>query len=428
MKRITILAVAIAAASALAFSQDGEGADAGGRALGFSLTGSTGARASLSLKNEDSAFASVSTAKTSSAAGVVDGKLAFSRNYSALGLLDFSLSDAAVIDHEAGSTIEEPVFLINELYADLNIGDAFFLRLGKQRLSWGAGYVFNPSDPVNPPKDPTASRAVREGVPALKAELISEYVSLMAFSVLHDEVEELGYGAKLSTSVVPNSDIALSGYWSPSQSWTAALNASIAPFYELPGWDTIQVWIEGGIYDQARYKAYAEGALPGSAAAVAASGTQYAVLGGLSAQVPGLRTFFLAEYYHLSEGLPGDESAAVYRALGSPDPAIAGASSAWYSELARRPARLARDYLFASLSQPSITDSGDPLLDKIGLSATCLVNLSDLSLYASGGLSLGFVDDASIDLSADWFSGDGESEFGNAPSSLAFGLEVKVFF
>jgi hypothetical protein len=426
MKRFVILAAAVAAALIPAIAQEADSVGSVGSAgpnFGFSLTGSAGAWASLSIGNDDSVFVVPPAVNAASAAGIIDGKLSFSRNYSALGLMDFSFSDSMAIDHDSGSTIEKPDFAINELYADLNLGDALFLRLGKQRLSWGAGYVFNPSDPVNPPKDPTASRSVREGVPALKAEIISESVSLLAFSVLHDEAEELGYGAKLSTSVIPNSDIAVSAYWSPSQSWTTALNASVAPFYDFPGWDTIQLWFEGGLYDKARYAAYAEGALPGSAAIVAAQGNQYAVLGGMSAQIPVLRTMLLAEYYHLSEGLPRADSEAVYAAIRAYP-----ASSPWLGELARRPARLGQDYFFASLRQPSITDSGDPILDKIGLSASCLVSLTDLSLYSTGGLTLGLVDDASIDLSAAWFAGDDESEFGNAPDSLSFSLEMKVFF
>jgi hypothetical protein len=46
--------------------------------------------------------------------------------------------------------------------------------------------------------------------------------------------------------------------------------------------------------------------------------------------------------------------------------------------------RQGRDYLFLSLSQPGITDSGHPVLDKIGLSASCLANLDDASLSPWG--------------------------------------------
>jgi len=333
-----------------------------------------------------------------------------------------------MLDHADGSTLESMSFTVNELYSDLNFGDLMYLRLGKQRLSWGSGFVFNPSDPVNPPKDPTDQRAIREGVPALKAEIIEKPVSLMAFAVLYDDYKETGYGAKLSTSAIPNSDVSLSGYWSPSQSWTGALNASVAPFYELPGWDTVQIWVEGSLCGKGRYEDYAPGSAPGSAAAVAPEGTQWAALFGSSATLPIVKTVALAEYYHLSEGLSAADLASVYRALRSSDAGVVASSSAWYAELARRPGRQGSDYLFASLTQSTVTESGDPTFDKIGLGLSCLVNLVDGSTYASADLALAFVKDSSVDLSGSWARGGPDSEFGNAPAKAGLSLEVKVFF
>jgi hypothetical protein len=421
MRRPIAIAAILAAACALFAEEPPSSAGPS-----FALSGTVDPSASISLENEDSAFAGLSPFPNAGAAAYIDGKLSFSREYRSLGLLDFSFKDAALIDHVDGKTLESLSLEVNELYTDLNFGDLFYLRLGKQRLRWGSGYVFNPSDPVNPPKDPTSQRAVREGVPALKAEIIAKPVSLMTFAVLHDDYREAGYGAKLSTSAVPNSDISLSGYWSPSQSWTGALNASIAPLYDLPGWDSLQLWFEGSAYGKGRYEGYAEGGLPGSAATEDPSGAQYAALFGGSAQLPVLRTLLLAEYYHLSEGLSSSELGAVYKALR--DPATAGASSAWYAELAARPGRQASDYLFASITQSSITDSGDPVLDKIGLGLACLLNLVDGSTYATANLSFAFVKDSEVDLTCAWARGGADSEFGNAPAALSLGLEAKVFF
>jgi hypothetical protein len=420
VKRIIIVASILAAlASALS------AADAG--SASFALTGVVDPDAAISIKNADSAFAAFPFSDAS-AYGEIDGKLSFSRDYTSLGLLDFSYRDAAQLDHLNGSTLESMSFTVNELYSDLNFGDLFYLRLGKQRLSWGSGYVFNPSDPVNPPKDPTNQRAIPEGVPALKAEIIAKPISFMAFSVLYDDYTEMGYGAKLSSSAIPNSDVSVSGYWSPNQSWTGALNASVAPFYKLPGWDTIQVWFEGSAYGEGRYEAYADGSLPGSVATASPTGTQYAVLLGSSATVPVLRTVALAEYYHLTEGMNASELGSVYKALHSSNPTVAGASSSWYNELARRPGRQASDYLFVSLTQSTVTDSGNPVFDKIGLTLACLVNLVDGSTYATSDLSLTYVKDTSIDLTTAWASGGEDSEFGNAPAKLSLGLEAKVFF
>jgi hypothetical protein len=80
--------------------------------------------------------------------------LSFARGYRALGLLDFTFADSNLLANADGALLETLSFDVNRFYADLNFGDLFYLRAGKQRLKWGAGWVFNPSDPVNPPKDP----------------------------------------------------------------------------------------------------------------------------------------------------------------------------------------------------------------------------------------------------------------------------------
>jgi len=384
--------------------------------LSFDLTGSVSGEANAYLENKSSVFSypDKSLPDLGSAASI-DGKLSFSRGYKALGLLDFTFSDSAVIGNNGGATVEKLSFKVNELYTDLNFGDLVYARAGKQRLSWGAGYVFNPSDPVNPPKDPTASRSALEGVPSLKAEIIAKPVSLMTFAVVHDKIRETGYGAKLSTSAIPNSDVSVSGYWSPSQSWTAAFSASVAPLYELPGWDSILVWTEASVYEKDRYASFDDDN-PLVPHADDTSGAETAILAGASAKLPAVNTVVLAEYYHLLEGLSKDRIAAV---LSSPF---------WYGELARRPGRLARDYLYVSLTQSSITDSGNPVFDKIGLSASGLINLTDLSSYDSGGISFAFVDNASLGLNLHWANGGKDSEFGNALWRLSGGVKMSVFY
>ncbi len=394
----------------------------------FKLSGNVDAQAEANSKNEDSVFHRVSSFEEVTAGALIDGKLEFSRQYTTLGLLDFTFEEANVLDHESGAKAEDLSFLVNELYCDLNFSDVFYIRLGKQRLKWGAGYIFNPSDPVNPPKDPTALRTVREGVTALKAEVITKYISLMGFGVFFDTLDQCGVGSKASTSLVPGSDVSVSGYYSKSESWTAALNASVAPLYEIPGWDTLQAWLEGSVYDKGRYAALSTGTLPGAVVTREAGGTEYSLLTGLSATLPEIRTVVIAEYYHLSEGLSRGQLRGVYRALRSSDPDVVDESSGWYSELARRAGRQGADYLFINLEQPTITDNGDPVFDKIGLSAGCLLNLTDLSFYATGGITTTFVKDSSVDLTVSWANGGKNTEFGNTPSAVTATLEVKVYF
>jgi hypothetical protein len=198
----------------------------------------------------------------------------------------------------------------------------------------------------------------------------------------------------------------------------------MAPFYDVPGWDTIHIWLEGSLYGEGRYASFAPGTTPGAVVLGTPDGIQYNFLAGGSAQIPEIRTTVLVEYYHLSEGLSRGQLGSVYQALRSGD----SESQGWGLELARRPGRQAADYLFVSFSQPTVTDNGDPVFDKIGLTATCLLSLADLSFFASGGITTTFVKDSSVDLMLVWAHGGDGTEFGNAPSALSVALDVKVYF
>lgn len=395
----------------------------------FAAAGDVEAAVTWAPENEGSILYGSPGFREVSASSAIHGTLSFSKAYTTLGLLDFAFADSDLLSHADGAALESLSFRVNQLYADINLGDLLFLRAGKQRLKWGAGWVFNPSDVVNPPKDPTAARQTGEGVPAIKAEVITPVLSAGAFGVLYDRLEHFGAGGRVSTSAVPAADLSLSGYWSQTDSWTAALNASIAPLYAVPGWDTLLVWFEGGLYGGSRYAACREAAAtPGAVEPVRAEGRHYALLAGASATLPSTRTIVLAEYYRLSEGLSRSEEAAVFASLRSPNQAVRDASAGWYAELARRPGRLGADYAFLSLAQPAITDNGHPVFDHIGLAATCLLNLADLSFLARHGLSLSFVEDSAVDLAFFWAAGGRESEFGNLPSRLGAELKVRVYF
>jgi hypothetical protein len=417
VKRLIALSAVLALAAGSLFSQEKSF---------ITLTGNVDGQVLMNAQNQSSVYPGPFTEVAAGA--LVDGKVTFSRQYTTLGLLDFTFQDSNVLNHLDGGKMESLSFLVNELYSDLSFGDLLYLRLGKQRLKWGAGFVFNPSDPVNPPKDPTAMRAVREGVTALKLELITKSISLMSFGVLYDAAGQTGIGSKVSTSAIPGIDLSLSGYWSQSESWTGALNASLTPLSDVPGWDTLQLWFEGSVYGKGKNAAFAQGINPGAVVTGTADGIQYNLLTGISAQVPEIRTTVLVEYYHLSEGLSGGNLSTVYQALRSADSAVRGESDGWRKELGLRPARQAADYLFASLTQPTVTDNGDPVFDKIGLTASCLLSLADLSFFASGVITTTFVKDSSVDFTVNWAHGGADTEFGNAPSAISFAIDVKVYF
>lgn len=56
-----------------------------------------------------------------------------------------------------------PLSVISELYGTYAFGEALNLTLGKKRVVWGPGFAVNPTDLLNPPKDPTDPAFQRAG-------------------------------------------------------------------------------------------------------------------------------------------------------------------------------------------------------------------------------------------------------------------------
>ncbi len=56
-----------------------------------------------------------------------------------------------------------PLSVISEAYASYNVTDHLNLTAGKKRIVWGPGQALNPTDLLNPPKDPTDPTQQRAG-------------------------------------------------------------------------------------------------------------------------------------------------------------------------------------------------------------------------------------------------------------------------
>jgi hypothetical protein len=73
-----------------------------------------------------------------------------------------------------------PSVVISEAYADLPLQDHFRLLVGKKRIVWGSGLSFNPTDMLNPAKDPTDPAFQRAGAWLAEAEWGFEKVAISA--------------------------------------------------------------------------------------------------------------------------------------------------------------------------------------------------------------------------------------------------------
>lgn len=68
---------------------------------------------------------------------------------------------ASVPDHDVPAL--RPFVVPSELYLSLSPRQWLNILVGKKRITWGAGFAFNPTDLVNPPKDPTDPNYQRAG-------------------------------------------------------------------------------------------------------------------------------------------------------------------------------------------------------------------------------------------------------------------------
>jgi hypothetical protein len=90
-------------------------------------------------------------------------------------------SGAEVLLDDRNSPQAQPVVSLNELYAFHEFAPALNVLVGKKRLVWGPGLAFNPTDLLNPRRDPTDPTFQRAGVWLAQVEVPFEQ---MTFSLV----------------------------------------------------------------------------------------------------------------------------------------------------------------------------------------------------------------------------------------------------
>jgi hypothetical protein len=68
---------------------------------------------------------------------------------------------AVIADHDVAAL--HPAAILSEIYGTWHLGEHAQLTLGKKRVVWGPGLTINPTDLLNPPKDPSDPALQRAG-------------------------------------------------------------------------------------------------------------------------------------------------------------------------------------------------------------------------------------------------------------------------
>ncbi|WP_375770975.1 hypothetical protein NR798_08750 [Archangium gephyra] len=83
--------------------------------------------------------------------------------------LDANGNEVPVAEKE--SSAAKPLVSLNELYVSHEVVPQLHLLAGKKRVIWGSGMAFNPTDLINPPKDPTDPNFQRAGAYMVRVEV-----------------------------------------------------------------------------------------------------------------------------------------------------------------------------------------------------------------------------------------------------------------
>jgi hypothetical protein len=270
----------------------------------------------------------------------------------------------------------EPGVRLDRAFVSVQTG-RLRIKLGKQPLAWGTGYVWNPTE-VIPAKSFVDPGYERDGETALRFELNLPGPRVQAMFLPGPDLGRSGMVLRLAGNIA-GFDWGVTG---TRRTTTAGLTgvertATMAGGQfkgELfgPG-----VWAEGGYWWPDS----------GSGWYRACAGLDYTL---------GTRTYLLAEYFRNSPGLAGEYSLQDWlaRAIGDRD---------W----------LGRDYLFVGLFQPLLG------FHQVGLSA--LANLDDRSLVLVPVLSLGLSDNLDLRFTGLVPVGREDTEFGGPGTTGAVG-------
>ena len=83
--------------------------------------------------------------------------------------LDAGGREVALEERAAGAA--RPLVSLNELYVSHEVLPQLHLLVGKKRVVWGSGLAYNPTDLLNPPKDPTDPALQRAGAYLARVEV-----------------------------------------------------------------------------------------------------------------------------------------------------------------------------------------------------------------------------------------------------------------
>ena len=346
------------------------------------------------------------------------------------GKLKTSYPFASSADSGA-STVAVPNVQIFELFADWTYNDALFFRFGKHTVKWGVGYFFSPADVINlgriDPLDPTAQR---EGPVSLRVHypVLGTQTNLWAYAILPSgedpKPEEIAGAAKVEFLLAKSWELGLGAYYKYDSAPRAVLTAS-GSFWKLNLFgEAVASWGSDKTF-------------------VTEVGSSLAATNFISTEERKNEPFFsgtagfsysnaddawsaAAQYLYNGEGYADSErEARIAEARADQaviEAALSGMGLSYSTFLKGLIYDSGRHYAAASLTKSEL------FTDDLSVGLFAFANLSDLSGFVTPSVSYELFDKASLELSATFVFGSGDSEYVvlNEGAALTLGFKASL--
>jgi hypothetical protein len=317
---------------------------------------------------------------------------------------------------------------INQLFASLRFGGAYKLKVGRQRALWGHGFVYVPTDFINPPLDPAGlDLANARGVDSVTLDLYRGQSTLTLIHNFDRAADREGYGLKLTDSSLENIDWNLIYYHAPQTGHAGGFTFSTDPaawFYSSSD-GSLNLFANFALRERSFYFKpldRSDGQLrqPDNARD---NQPFFTYLLGLAHEASQWSLSTRMEYYFIEDAYRTDELKAIYSGLRDNLPVY----FPWIDRLAY--GRSQRHYVNFSIGQSSITQGSDSrFANTFGYGLGALHGLNDHSTLYSLSFVSSYFDRAEIELTTLVPDGGSRSEFGTTPFKWRMDFSISLIF
>lgn len=321
---------------------------------------------------------------------------------------------------------------VNQFNLAFDLADNLKMRVGKQRVLWGRGFVYVPTDFINPPLDPSGLDLAKVGVPGVSFDYVTSGYSLTA--MLRSEKKGVdSVGVKFSPGWKSGLDLDFIAYHAPSIGNAFGASFALDASQLLhPNLDGLVVFGGAARHTRSRYPAMQAAVFSDPiktpyvlAAGAGKEGRYNSLLLGSSYQATG-NWLFLGEYYHIGDAYSQQQFGGIMHALGDKGSLRRNLHLDWLNHLSF--GRNQRNYMNISISKGALTEGESRFTDTFSIEVASLRSFEDQSGINSLSMISNYFDRTEVSIRSIFPYGRANTEFGSAPYKWYVELGLKIGF